>query len=58
MRVAYLCDGFACMVCSKYCKHTFDISHAKNFKVLDKTLAMELTDEEKKEREKNGMDQN
>lgn len=51
MKVAYLCDGFACPQCSGYCKHTFDISHAKNFKVLDKTLAVELTDEEKSEKD-------
>lgn len=49
-RVIYLCDGLACPSCSEFCKHTSDISHAKNFKMLDKTLAVEMTEEEKKEK--------
>lgn len=30
--VTYICDGKKCQECSKLCKHTTDISHAKNFK--------------------------
>lgn len=31
-KVAYLCDRLACKECHyPECKHTFDISHAKNF---------------------------
>lgn len=30
---AFICDGYACAECSKgECKHTFDLTHAVNFK--------------------------
>lgn len=30
--VTYICDGKKCPECSTQCRHTTDISHAKNFK--------------------------
>lgn len=30
-RILYICDGEACTACSEFCRHTSDISHAKNF---------------------------
>lgn len=29
--IQYLCDGKACESCNNECKHTTDISHARNF---------------------------
>lgn len=29
----YLCDGRACKHCSSECRHTTDITHAKNFEL-------------------------
>lgn len=33
--VAYLCDGRKCDSCSGECRHTLDVSHAKNFSQRD-----------------------
>ncbi len=30
-KILYICDGIKCAECHEYCKHTTDISHAKNF---------------------------
>lgn len=32
LKVTYICDGERCQECYDYCRHTTDISHAKNFK--------------------------
>mgnify|MGYP003595022048 CR=1 FL=1 len=47
--VVFLCDNTACLKpCSKSeCKHTFDVSHAKNFKEVAPGKYMEM--EEKKD---------
>ena len=45
--VFYLCDKKKCERCSKDCKHTTDIKHAKNFKKLRDGVYYE---EEKKNR--------
>lgn len=29
--IQYLCDGKSCESCNNDCKHTTDISHARNF---------------------------
>lgn len=32
IKIAYVCDRKACENCNPECFHTFDISHARNFK--------------------------
>lgn len=34
-KVLYICDRRACNKCNPECMHTNDISHAKNFELLD-----------------------
>lgn len=42
MRVAYICDGEACVECNNpECHHTEDIRHAKNFECIGENLYME-----------------
>lgn len=36
MEINYICDRKACTTCKKSCKHTHDITHAKNFGRNDK----------------------
>lgn len=35
MNIFYLCDRQACEKCSEECTHTSDITHAKNFYLID-----------------------
>ena len=47
--VLYLCDREQCdKPCSFECKHTTEISHAKNFKGLEGNFYFEINDEEEK----------
>lgn len=42
-KIDYLCDGYACEKCHpEYCRHTTDISHAKNFVELADGRWMEV----------------
>lgn len=60
LKIAYLCDGEGCAAGSGHCclhtecTHTFDIHHAKNFKMIGKGTFFEEQESEDLKEETDG----